>query len=158
MKKFYLKLFILNLLVFGGFIFTSCSDNDENEIENVVEFKDLPSKAQIFLNDYFPGVEIKTAERQQIQTVIMYDVILENGYEIMFNSEGEWQEVDAPDGKSIPSGIAPEAIEEYINKNYSDYGINEINKTGDGYNVELTTGLEMSFNELGEFTGIISDF
>lgn len=158
MKKNYMKLFLAGLMILAGFSFSSCNGDDDNEIENSVLIKDLPAEAQTFLNSFFPGIGLKKAEKQQIQTVVMYEVELENGFDIMFNSEGVWQEVDAPEGKTIPSGIAPQPIEEYVNQNYSDYGINEINKTGNGYNVEVNNGPELEFNQLGEFVRVISDF
>ncbi|MCH5222780.1 MAG: PepSY-like domain-containing protein [Muribaculaceae bacterium] len=158
MKKNYLKLLLVSLFLVGGLSLTSCSDKDDEELEQTITISQLPSQAQTFLNQYFADVKAKSIEKQYITTIVMYKVELVNDFEIMFNSEGVWQEVDAPDNKTIPTGIAPSAIEEYVNSNYPDYGINEINKTGEGYNVELISGLEMAFNELGEFLRVISDF
>ena len=158
MKKNYLKLLLVSLFLVGGLSLTSCSDKDDEELEQTITISQLPSQAQTFLNQYFADVKAKSIEKQYITTIVMYKVELVNDFEIMFNSDGVWQEVDAPDNKTIPTGIAPSAIEEYVNSNYPDYGINEINKTGEGYNVELISGLEMAFNELGEFLRVISDF
>ena len=158
MKKNYLKLMLAALFLIGSITVTSCSDKDDDEIEQTITVNQLPTQAQDFLSKYFPGISAKSIEKQYISNIVMYDVELSNGYEIMFNSEGVWQEVDAPDNKTLPSGIVPSAIEDYVNSNYPDYGINEINKTGEGYNVELVSGLEMAFNELGEFLRVISDF
>lgn len=158
MKKNYLKLLLVSLFLVGGLPLTSCSDKDDEELEQTITISQLPSQAQSFLNQYFADVKAKSIEKQYITTIVMYKVELVNDFEIMFNSDGVWQEVDAPDNKTIPTGIAPSAIEEYVNSNYPDYGINEINKTGEGYNVELISGLEMAFNELGEFLRVISDF
>lgn len=159
MKKSYLKLLLAGVLLIGvtGFV-TSCNDKDDQELEQTITVGELPKTAQSFLNTYFPNVKTKSIEKQYIANIVMYEVELQNDFDIMFNSEGEWQEVDAPDGKTIPSGIALPSIEEYVNTNYPDYGINEINKTGEGYNVELVSGLEMAFNQLGEFLRVISEF
>lgn len=159
MKKSYIKLLLAGVLLTGSIgFFTSCNDKDNEELEQTITVDELPSAAQTFLNTYFAEVKTKSVKKQMISDIIMYDVELQNDYEIMFNGKGEWQLVDAPDGKTIPAGIALPSIEEYVNKNYPDYGINEINKTGEGYNVELVTGLEMAFNELGEFLRVIDDF
>ena len=160
MKKNLVRLLLASILIIGnGIALTACSDK-EDEVEMTIGVKDLPMEAQTFLSTYFNGIEIKSIEKQTISTVIMYEVELQNGFDIMFNSSGVWQEVDAPDGKTLPSGIAPEAIETYVNQNYPDYGINEINKTGNGYNVELndTIGTELEFNLLGEFVRVITSF
>lgn len=159
MKKSYLKLLLAGMLLTGiSGITTSCNEKDNEEFEQTITVGELPKAAQLFLTTYFPEVKTKSIEKQNIANIIMYEVELENDFDIMFNSEGEWQEVDAPEGKTIPSGIALPSIEDYVNTNYPDYGINEINKTGEGYNVELVSGLEMAFNQLGEFLRVISEF
>ena len=156
MKKNYLKLLLAGLLVFGGMnTFISCSDENE-EVEYLISLNELPTKAQVFLNQFFPNEKASRVERQSIGKVIMYEVDLDNGFDIMFDSQGEWQQVEAPDGKYVPSGIAPSAVEEYVNKNYPDYGIEEINKTGNGYQVEIQ-GVTLEFNELGECTNTIDN-
>lgn len=158
MKKTYLKLLVASVLLVGGTSFiTSCSDNDKDSPEVVIGVKDLPSEAQSFLNTYFPNINASKIEQQSISDITMYEVELANGYEVEFDSQGVWQEVSAPDNMTIPSGIAPENIEEYVNTNYSDYGINEINKTGAGYNVEVNGGVRLTFNQLGECTGTYQD-
>lgn len=157
MKKNYLKLLLASFLLIGGSSFMySCSDKDD-DIEYTIQFKDLPSEAQTFITTYFPNANTSKIEKQTIGSAIMYEVDLSNGYEIEFDSMGVWQEVDAPDRMTIPSGIAPSAIEEYVNTNYQNYGINEINKVGDGYNVEINGGLRLTFNAAYECTGTYPD-
>lgn len=157
MKKIRLNLLIAGVIVMVcGAFFSSCSDKDE-EITYLISLNELPMDAQTFLNDFFPSEKARTVEKQSIGKVIMYNVELDNGYDMLFNEDGLWQEVSAPENKTLPSGIAPEAIEEYVAKNYPDYGINEINRTGDGYNVEIIGGVRLTFNSLGECTGTFPD-
>ena len=159
MKKAYLKLLLGGIILLGTASVTSCSNDDEgNEIETVITLKDLPVEAQTFLSTYFSGVHTKSIEKQMIKDIIMYNVEMENGYDIMFDSQGEWQQVEAPDGKTVPSGFYPSGIDEYISQNYNNYTIQEINKTGNGYNVELNNGPELAFNLMGQFTNIVSEF
>ena len=132
----------------------ACADKIEEDLETEITFNDLPQVSQTFLNTYFSGITGKY-EKKITNGYIFYEADLTNGYEIVFNTTGEWNEVDAPDGEIIPKGIAPQVIEDYINVNYKNYGINEINKTGYGYNVELSnlqggTSINLSFNESGE--------
>lgn len=154
MKRTYLKIFVASLLLIGSLPFVACSNDDEG-VENVITYDELPSAAKNFLSTYFSGVDVSKIEKETTGGVVIYEVELKNNYEIVFNMDGNWIEVDAPSGMTIPSGIAPEVIENYVNTNYPGYGINEINKTGMGYNVELTngqggSGLTLSFNEAGE--------
>ena len=157
MKKKYLSLLLLGFLLIGiTTTITSCSDKDD-EITYLISLNELPIDAQTFLNDYFPTVKASTVEKQSIGKVVMYKVNLDSGFEILFNSEGVWQEIEAPQGKSIPTGIVPQEIEEYVAKQYPDYGINEVNKTGNGYNVEINGGVRLTFNAAGECTGTFED-
>ena len=154
MKKTLLRLLLVVGLACGLTPLMSCSHDDDDDVEVVVTQKDLPQAAQTFLNTFFNGYTVLKIEKETNGNITLYDVDLQGGYEVVFNNAGDWIEVDAPDGQSIPDGIAPPVIAEYVNSNYPDYGINEINRTGNGYNVELTTGLDLTFNESGEMTGI----
>lgn len=159
MIKNIFKVALAALLCVGGMSVTSCSKSDTEDFEKNITLNDLPETAQSFLKEFFAGNQIEKIERQVIGSVIMYEVDLKSGFEIMFDSKGVWQEVSAPSNKSIPSGIAPALVESYVMVNYPDYGINEINKTGSGYNVELTgNGPELEFDAEGNFVRVISDF
>lgn len=147
-----LSLLIINLLTFWG-----CSGSDNYADENSISYEQLPSLAQDFLKTYYKDVSISTIEMDEEDNMIIYEVKMNNGDEIIFNEKGEWEQVDAPDGETIPTGFIMEEILEYLNLNYQGYGINEINKTGYGYKVELVTELDLMFNELGQFIGPVSE-
>ena len=149
MKKTLLGLFATLIALFCFSPLTSCSDKD-NEVENLVTFNKLPQQAQKFLNTYFNGYEILKIDSETNGSVTVYEVYLEEGYVVVFNNAGNWEEVYAPEGMTIPDGIVPAVIQEYLNQNYSGYGVNEINRTGSGYKVDLVTGLSLYFNESGE--------
>ena len=156
--KTFAKILLSGVLLCGAFIPLVSCDDDHDEVETIITVDNLPDAAKTFLSTFFYGVDVQKIEKETVGTVIIYEVDLVNGYEVVFNSDGDWIEVDAPEGKTIPSGIAPEVIENYLNTNYSGYGINEINKTGMGYNIELTNGqggpgITLNFNEAGEVIG-----
>lgn len=160
MKKLSFSLSLLLILVVSGFTFTSCSNDDDDMNETTITVKDLPQTAQNFLNDYFPNIPVTTVEMEAIGTTVIYEVDLSDGTEIVFNSDGIWQQVDAPDGKTIPTGFILPGIMDYVNDNYQGYGINEINRSGEGYIVEINSSDEvtLTFNSIGEYTGMISDY
>lgn len=160
MKKTLLKLSLAFLFLIGiSPVISSCSDNKNDNPEEIITFNKLPATAQEFLNTYFSGKTILKIEKEEGYGTTIYEVYIEGGYEADFNSEGEWVEVDAPDGMTIPDGIVPEEVQQTLNQQYPDYGVNEINKTGQGYKVELTNGqggdsLNLMFNMAGEIIGI----
>lgn len=155
MKKTYLRLFGALILLLGlTTTFVSCSSDDDN-METIVKVKDLPEEAQTFLNTYFKGIEVQSVEKIMNGNVAVYEVNLSNGFEIVFNSEGEWQEVDAPDNLSVPMEIIPEQIRATLNEQYPGYGVSEINTSGQNYVVELSNNqggpsINLVFNQAGE--------
>ncbi|MDE6079072.1 MAG: PepSY-like domain-containing protein [Duncaniella sp.] len=146
MKKL-LKLLPLLVAIFGAVALWSCSDDDDKTIKS----DELPAAAQQFLATYYPGVKIASATKDGSS----YDVTLANGHSVDFNLQGEWTDVEAPLGETIPSGFYPFAIDSYISSLPLTTGINEISKTfGGGYEVETVAGLELLFNAQGDYLGI----
>lgn len=147
------KLFIITLVsLLGIAMMSSCSDdNDDNA---TIPSTELPSTAQGFLQSYCPGDEVVRAERKGHDAGTTYEVKLRSGLEIEFDALGEWIDVDAPQGRTIPNGIAPQPIVDFIAENYPSSGINEISRDYRGYEVELTNGLDLVFNPEGSFIGI----
>ena len=141
------------LLMTGGM--TGCSNDDDNDdLETVINVNRLPDAARAFINTYYPSATVRSVMRDVDDGIVVYEVDFTNGHEVTFDSRGEWIEVDAPDGQSIPAGIVPVAIETYLDANYSGYGVNDITRTGMGYEVELVTGVDLLFDSLGNFLGI----
>lgn len=159
MKKTYLKLLLLSFLLLGPLSLVSCSDDNNNEIENVISEKDLPEAAQSFLKKYFYGYSILKVEKDIEDNIVIYEVDLQDGFEVTFNSTGEWTQVVAPYGKTIPTGFIPEQVMATLEQRFQGYGINEINSTGQGYKVELSdnqggASIDVFFDMSGEITGI----
>lgn len=128
--------------------------NDSNPSDGTSS-TNLPETAQAFITTYFPNVDITSTEYDQND--MDYEVILANGFDLTFNQNGDWTDVDAPEGQTIPDGIAPESISNYVMENYPDYGINEIEINANGYTVDLTNGYDLMFNTQGEYTGMNVD-
>lgn len=106
-----------------------------------------------FVSTYFPSQEINVSQKDNDG----YEVMLSDGTMIDFNLSGEWVDVDAPVGKTIPSGFYPAAIDSYIAANVNGTGINEISKEPVGYDVELVSGVELIFDTDGGFIGYDRD-
>lgn len=142
-------------LMTGGVALSSCSDNDDDKvIETVITESELPEAAKTFISSYYPDIKVVRVEKERTGGTVLYDVDFQNGQEVTFDASGNWVEVDAPDGKTIPSGIVPETIQTYLDANYSGYGVNDITKTRNGYEVELVTGVDLLFDAQGNFQRI----
>lgn len=163
MKKFYLStLFILSLAL--SFSFTSCSNDDDGittGYKEVISYENLPSVSKQFISDYFRGytpawtakdiegyeVSLQEGTRAQIQR---------NGYEIKFDRNGIWKEIEAYNDNALPEtvlALVPRSIASYVAMNYPQRGINEIKKEDYGFKVELTgkPDVDLKFDINGNF-------
>ena len=73
------------LIVCSGYL--ACNEHE------TIYFTDLPATAQAFLQKYFPDNLVASAERHDEEP--LFEVRLDNGYEIDFYSDGRWQEIDS---------------------------------------------------------------
>ena len=146
MKKIVRILPILLIALAGSMLFWSCGDDDKDE---PISYVNLPAQAKSFLEQYFPSASVISTQKDGNE----YEVTLSEGTRIDFNKDGEWIDVDATIGKTIPSGFYPAAIDTYVSTNYTDDGINEISKESRGYEVDLLKGADLIFNYEGTFVG-----
>lgn len=143
-------IFIVTLLT--SFSLLSCND-DTKEPENQVSYEELPSAAKSFLHSYFYGYDIISVSKETVDDLILFEVNIQDGFEAEFNGDGEWLQVQAPENTSIPNiNFIPEVIRQALSYSYSGYGIQQVNKTGEGYKIKLVTGLNIYSNMSGELT------
>lgn len=138
------RFFIVLAAVVGLAAFTACSDDDDP-----VNVNDLPVNVKAFVATYFPASQIVDSQLDGGE----YEVTLSNGTQIDFNLSGEWTDVDAPLGQSVPPGFYPPEIDNYLALNMPGAAINEISREPQGYDVELVNGTEMIFGFDGSFLG-----
>lgn len=137
MKKILLTL----VAVFSVGIFSAIANNDK-----VINKSQLPAQAQQFLSEHFAGIEITYAKEEWEILKHSYEVRLADGTKIEFTSKGAWDEVECRFGE-VPAAIIPQAIKEYINKNYPDSKVIYIEKDRNDYEVKLSNRLELKFDK-----------
>lgn len=123
---------------------TACDD------DRSVTVAQLPQPARDFLTEYFNGQQAGSAAKDGDK----YDIILDSGVDIEFDANGQWTQVDAPDGGTIPTGYIPELIEDFIAANYPTTSVNEVTRKRNRYEIELNNGLELRFNLDGSYAGM----
>lgn len=146
MKKLVKFFPMLLIALVGSMMFMSCDDDKDESITTDV----LPAQAKEFIRQYFPAANVVSAVKDHDE----YEVTLSEGTHIDFDMKGEWKDVEAAIGKTIPSGFYPEAIDTYVSTNFEGVGINEISKERRGYDVELVTGTDLMFDSEGTFIGV----
>ena len=115
---------------------------------------DLPAKARTMLAANFGKtginhikIEHKTFGGRE------YDVILNDGTEVEFNSDGEWTEVDCG-SRAVPAKLILPDIARYVKKNYPSSTIVQIEVDRKSYKIELDNGIDLKFGRDGRFLKI----
>lgn len=137
MKKIVTLMFIAIMTSFSTMMFAGTP----------IKSSELPKAAQTFLTKYFPGDNVMKAEKDQGRRGMEYEVDLMSGAEVDFMENGDWKEVKAAKGKSVPAAIVPAAISKYISTNFKGQTIVEIGRKRGGYEVELSNGTELKLTE-----------
>ena len=110
-----------------------------------ISYDELPADAQLFITTHFANEELSHIILDRDVISVDYNVTLLSGTKLEFNSRGEWKEVDMRNG-SVPQEIIPQAIAEYVEKNYPNRTITEIKRNHTYTEVGLKGGLELTFN------------
>lgn len=127
----------------------SCSCNAEDLFVNS---RDLPQTVQSFLASHFPDRTVAAT----IKDGNDYEVRMDNGWEMEFDHNGQWENIDCKRDEVPASVIAliPETIVSYINSNFETAIITEISRDRSGYEVELSNGIDLKFTSKGSFKAI----
>ena len=132
-------------------------DNDENEFDDEqIPPSELPQNILDFIDNNFPGVDIEEAELENNGN---FEVELENDVELIFDGNGNFlgqaqdenDDEQGEDEEDIDPSALPQIILDYIAENYPDSTIIEAEMEEDGYEVTLNNGVELEFDEEGNF-------
>lgn len=115
------------------------------EDDKQISFAELPAKAQQFIQTHYPNSEVTFATMDRDIYSTDYDVRLSCGTKIEFDGDGEWTEVDCH-RQAVAKAIVPEQIESYVANNYPSQAVCEIQRGHRGWDVKLTSGLELEFD------------
>ncbi|NPD92168.1 PepSY-like domain-containing protein [Xylanibacter muris] len=127
---------------------TATADTDK-----IIDRTKLPAVAQQIIKKHFKGKKVAAAKMESNIISKNYDVIFTNGDKIEFDKNGNWTEIDCK-RSSVPAMLVPTAISKYVKNNYSGSKIIKIEKDKSEYEIELSTGTEITFNKHFQVTDI----
>ena len=137
MKKIvflFISLFAMNFVALAG--------NDKP-----IQVSEMPKAAQLFIKNHFADLSVAMAKVETDFLDKNYDVVFTNGNKVEFDKKGNWTNVDC-EHTQVPVAILPEAIRQYVAKNYPDAKVLKIEVTvRKGYDVELSNGFELEFDK-----------
>ncbi|GAA4138455.1 PepSY-like domain-containing protein [Sphingobacterium kyonggiense] len=136
------------LIAFLGTAFTATAQ------EKVITVNQLPKTAQSFISSHYAKspVSLVKSEKETLSP-LEYKVVLQDGTEIEFDEKGNWTEIDGK-RNAVPTAIIPAAIKAHVNKSFPNNEIVELKKKKKGYEVELTSGIDLKFDAKGKFLKI----
>lgn len=127
---------------------TACADR-----HHIVGYDMLPVQAQTFVKKYFSNEKIAYIEREREGLHYEYNVYLTNATEIDFDYQGNLESVDCGI-RSIPKGIVPEKIMQYVEYHFPDFFVVEYAIDRHRMTIELNNGLELLFDTDGNLLEI----
>lgn len=116
-----------------------------------IEVSALPKQAQTFVSTHFKDskVALATIDKELIGSTT-YEVKFINGNQVEFDANGKWTDVECK-ATSVPSTIIPEKIATFVNQKHSEAKILKIERDRLGYDLEITGGVELKFDNKGTF-------
>ncbi|MBQ9556398.1 MAG: PepSY-like domain-containing protein [Muribaculaceae bacterium] len=175
MKKFSFNAFSISAILF---MFCSCSGNNDAAqqqvavpvaqeqpvqaapVDTMVQTQAqaaapqtaLPEAITAFIKQHFPNATIVGIEPDNEHGGPEYDVYLNDGTQIDFDVNDQWEKVESM--KGVPAFFIPQAIATYVKSNYQNMTITKVNKEHHGYEIELANGLDLNFDNSGRFLGM----
>ena len=113
----------------------------------------VPEAVTAFVKQYFPNATIAGVEVDNEHGGMEYDIYLSDGTQIDFDANNQWDKVECHTS-GVPAALIPQAIATYVKNNYQNLAITKIDREFRGYEIELSNGLDLSFDKSGNFMGI----
>lgn len=116
-----------------------------------VSVSELPKEGQVFITSYFKGSNVLTIEERWNE----YKILLNNGTKIKLDKNGVWDDLEG-EHTQLPStvlNLLPRKAISYIQTNFKEWHITDMEKKRYGYKIELINGasdVEIEFNNAGE--------
>ena len=132
--------------IFFTFIVALITWPVEADNYRMIPREELPHEAKELLMRHFAKTEVSYAAAERSLFEREYKVFLADGTTIEFDRSGKWSDIDCPKGE-VPRVLVPKMIREVIEAQYPAHGIEQIERTKQGYEVELHGGVELKFNK-----------
>ena len=108
----------------------------------------LPDAITTFIKQHFPNAQVVGVEPDRDHGGLEYDVYLNDGTQIDFDANNQWDQVESM--KGVPAFFIPKGVANYVKSNFPDTEIVKIDKERYGYDIELSNDLELKFNKNGQ--------
>ena len=133
---------LMIVICFAMAFFTPANaDNDKP-----IKVTELPVNTQTVLSQHFNNQKVMLATVESGIIDKSYDVVLQNGTKIEFDKKGNVTEIDCKQ-IFVFNDTAPPEIYTYLQDNYPEQTVRKIEINKNEYEVELSNGLDITFNK-----------
>jgi len=112
-------------------------------------YQQMPANVKSFLAKYYPKATVIKYEAKTTLVGKKYEVKLNNGAEIDFDKNGNWEEIS--DKQGVPNVLIPAKIKSYLNQHYKGVAVESIDKDGNKIKVDLLNDIDLEFDKNGNF-------
>lgn len=137
---------LLKILMIAICCMLSCNVVANADNDKPISVNALPAKAQSLLNQHFNGQKVMLATIESGVISKSYDVVLKNGTKLEFDKKGNLTEIDCKQA-TVPANLIPQAIKDYLKDNYAGQSVKKIEIKRNEYEIELSNGLDLTFNK-----------
>lgn len=137
---------IFRILMIAICCMVSCNMAANAGNDKPISVNALPAKAQTLLNNHFNSQKVMLATIESGVVSRSYDVVLQNGTKLEFDKKGNLTEINCKQG-IVPALLIPQTIKNYLKDNYAGQSVKKIEMNKNEYEVELTNGLDLTFNK-----------
>lgn len=141
------KLLLSMMAILGIAVMASAKDT------YVHDASALPQAARTTIANNFKAKVSVVKIDKDFGRISDYEVILTDGTEITFDRHGNWDNVEVNNSREVPAAFIPRGISDYVSRNQRGARIVGIDRERNGYDVELSNGVEMKFDKAGKFRG-----
>lgn len=114
-----------------------------------VSYQQMPSNVKSFLAKYYPKATVVKYEAKTTLAGKKYEVKLNNGVEIDFDKNGNWEEIS--DKQGVPTVLIPAKIKTYLDQKYKGVKVESIDKDDNKIKVDLLNDIDLEFDKNGKF-------
>ncbi len=136
-------------IAFLAVTLTSCDDK-------AITVTELPQSAQAFAKQYYNNATAVSATSEGM-FFKEYELQLDNGTKIEFDSDGEWTKIDCHRA-AVPTALVPNNVAQDVENRYPNALISEIDKSDSKIKIEVIleqgADLDLEYTESGEFLRI----
>ncbi|MPS72683.1 MAG: hypothetical protein E2590_05955 [Chryseobacterium sp.] len=144
------------ILMFSGVLFVQAVGKNEitlnpdvNSVKFSALYQEMPATIKSFLAKYYPKATVVKYEAKSTVVGKKYEVKLNNGAEIDFDKNGNWEEIS--DKQGIASALIPAKIKAYLNQHYKGVKVESIDKERNKIKVDLQNDIDLEFDKNGKF-------